>query len=366
GKLSEARLRHAPGGIAPTQALRVLAAVDKVRGFSKNISEKIYSSAEQEKRQLLLELLFLVSLILLLCAAAGHLMFKYWVQPLRRLTAVVNRYGHGELEARCSYASASELGTLSAAFNFMADTILSGKALKEKSEELLRNQALLNSLVESAADAIYIKDMQGRYLVFNRAAEAVTGRKASDVLGRDDRFVFPEAEARAIIERDKDARLGTGTYEETVTTGAGGKAVFLTTKGPVRDAAGKVVGIFGVARDITESKLMEGAIKNEEARLREVLDSSPFPVAVVRPLRGLRPAAAAHRRHAAVARVGEVDQPGAARNRCRRHQPDHRRHRHLLHVPLHCRLSFAWEPLRGRGQEPPWLLQVVVRHRSYT
>ena len=60
--------------------------------------------------------------------------------------------------------------------------------------------------------------------------------------------------------------------EETLRT-AGGRRTFLSTKGPLTDSAGKVVGLFGVARDITERKFQERELKAGEARYRAVFDA---------------------------------------------------------------------------------------------
>ena len=143
-------------------------------------------------------------------------------------------------------------------------------------EELGQSRALLQSVIDGTTDAVYVKDVQGRYLLFNSAAEMVTGTAAADVLGKDDRVLFPADEAAVVMEGDRRI-LESGaaaTYEEQVTVAGGQIATFLSTKGPVHDAAGNLLGLFGIARDITERSATERRQSRSEARLRAILEST--------------------------------------------------------------------------------------------
>lgn len=135
--------------------------------------------------------------------------------------------------------------------------------IRRQQEERQRALLLLNGLAEASTDAIYVKDPEGRYLLFNRAAGLLTGKDPAAILGRDDRSVFPPAEAEALMAADRRIMGGkeVATLEERLTTPEGLK-VFLATKGPLRDAEGRLVGLFGIARDITDR------IRGEEARRR--------------------------------------------------------------------------------------------------
>jgi len=128
-------------------------------------------------------------------------------------------------------------------------------------------------VAEHSTDAIFAKDLQGRYLLFNRAALAQTRRTDGDVLGRDDRDLFSPEEAEAV--RANDARvLASGvaqTFEEEFGSGEQ-RRVFVTTKGPLRDETGRVVGLFGVSRDATDRvrrrELLEQEVQSRTAELR--------------------------------------------------------------------------------------------------
>lgn len=123
-----------------------------------------------------------------------------------------------------------------------------------------RQQALelLGAIADATDDAIFAKDREGRYLLFNRAASLFVGRPAESVLGRDDRAIFPPEQAEMLIEAGRQAMLQeqTLTQEEVLDT-AEGKRIFLATKGPLRDTEGRIIGQFGISRDITALKRAE-------------------------------------------------------------------------------------------------------------
>jgi len=135
---------------------------------------------------------------------------------------------------------------------YMRQSRLAEKALDE-------NRNLMQAIIEGVSDPIYVKDANGRYLLFNSAAARFTGKDARDVIGRDDFFLFSPEEARTVMEADRLV-VGSGVtriYEELLTSADGKATLFLSTKGPLLASSGKVGGLFGIARDITESKRAE-------------------------------------------------------------------------------------------------------------
>jgi PAS domain S-box-containing protein len=147
---------------------------------------------------------------------------------------------------------------------------ITGRKLME--EDLAKNRILLKAIIEGSTDAIYVKDIRSRYLLFNRAAEQFTGKKFQDAFGKDDTFLFAAEEAAIIMNADSKV-MAEGkivTYEEFVTSSTGEKLVFFSTKGPVFDSTGKVSGLFGIARDITERKRAEEALRSQTERLQNL------------------------------------------------------------------------------------------------
>ncbi|MBI5792261.1 MAG: PAS domain S-box protein [Rhodocyclales bacterium] len=121
---------------------------------------------------------------------------------------------------------------------------------------------LLTAIVENSDDAIFAKDREGRYLLFNEAACRYVGKSARDVVGRDDRDIFPPDQAEILMEIGRRV-LATGrteTNEETLDTALGRRS-FMATKGPLRDADNAVFGLFGISRDITASTQADHALR---------------------------------------------------------------------------------------------------------
>jgi len=144
---------------------------------------------------------------------------------------------------------------------------------REAGEKLRGSRYLLQTLVEGTSDAVYVKDLEGQYLLFNTAASRFTGKGPEEVIGKDDTFLFSPEEAKAVMEGDR-AVMDSGetrTYEEHVTAAGGEKATFLSTKGPLFVNHGNTTGIFGIARDITDRRRAEDEKEKLQAQLQQAM-----------------------------------------------------------------------------------------------
>jgi PAS domain S-box-containing protein len=118
----------------------------------------------------------------------------------------------------------------------------------------LRNSYdILQAVIEATPDAIFVKDLDGRYVLINEAAARFLGRAPVDIVGKNDLELYPEETARRFIADDKEVLAkGTAQVFEGVATGECGPQAYLVTKGVYRDNAGEILGVFGISHDITE------------------------------------------------------------------------------------------------------------------
>ncbi len=147
------------------------------------------------------------------------------------------------------------------------------------SHELEKNLALLRGITEGTTDAVFVKDLNGRYLMMNSAGAGLLGRKVAEIIGKDDAELFLPEVGRAIMQRDREViRSGaTQTYEE-FGTAAGVTRLYSATKGPFRDPGGRVVGLLGICRDITEQRRAEEEIRQSQQKLRMHIENTPLAV----------------------------------------------------------------------------------------
>ena len=117
-------------------------------------------------------------------------------------------------------------------------------------EGMRESDALLRSIVEGANDAIFLKDVRGRYLMVNSACASILGKPKEEILGKVDSEILPPEVARRLMEFDRLAMAAgeSRRYEEEILI-AGGMRTFLTTKAPYRNSQGEVAGVMGVAHD---------------------------------------------------------------------------------------------------------------------
>lgn len=148
-----------------------------------------------------------------------------------------------------------------------------------RSRELQHSVLLLRGITEGTTDAVFVKDLQGKYLMINSAGAAFAGRSVDEILGKTDLDLFSADSAEVVMQKDRQVLMQgvTQTFEESGTAN-GVSRVYLSTKGPYRDAHGAIIGLLGVARDITERKRAEEEMRQSQQKLRIHFEHTPLAV----------------------------------------------------------------------------------------
>jgi PAS domain S-box-containing protein len=133
---------------------------------------------------------------------------------------------------------------------------ISADAMRENAA----SSRLLHSFVEALPGVVYAKDRQGRMLVANRGTAELIGKPYAAFLGRTDAENLENpAEAAAIMATDRRIMQSgiTEQLEEQVRLPDGTPAVWFSTKAPLRDESGRVIGLIGTSIDVTERSRVE-------------------------------------------------------------------------------------------------------------
>ncbi|MEW5789081.1 MAG: PAS domain S-box protein [Pseudomonadota bacterium] len=164
------------------------------------------------------------------------------------------------------------------------ERLLLAEATHQAQEERLRALKLLAAIADGSTDAIFAKDPEGRYIMANKAAQHFLGKTDAEMLGQDDSALLPPAKAAALAANDREV-LAAGlplTFQEQINT-PDGLRTFLTTRGPLHDELGQAIGLFGIARDVTERIEMESALRDSESLKHGILDAVTAQIAVLDP-----------------------------------------------------------------------------------
>jgi PAS domain S-box-containing protein len=158
---------------------------------------------------------------------------------------------------------------------------------KRVETQLADERQLLQAFLETTPDQVYFKDRESRFIRVSTAQAEKFGFKSSDeVFGKSDFDFFTDEHARPAFE-DEQRIIATGkpivAMEERETYPDGREHWVSTTKLPLRDASGAIVGTCGVSQDITSRRRAEALVRESEERWRTLLANSHELVTLVSP-----------------------------------------------------------------------------------
>ncbi|MBU0639301.1 MAG: PAS domain S-box protein [Planctomycetes bacterium] len=137
---------------------------------------------------------------------------------------------------------------------------------------LLESEERLRTVFETAEDCIFIKDRDLHYAQVNPATARLFGLTVDEVLSRSDAELFGAEAAEEIHRSDRRVLDGEALVVERTRVLGGVARTFHISKVPLRSSSGKIVGLYGIARDITRRKLAEDALQHERDRAQQYLD----------------------------------------------------------------------------------------------
>jgi sigma-B regulation protein RsbU (phosphoserine phosphatase) len=140
--------------------------------------------------------------------------------------------------------------------------------------KLAREEEMLGNLLAKLPDRIYFKDLDSRFVRINNAQATLFGlRDPSEAIGRTDHDFFTAEHAQPALEDERRIiRSGDPMLDklEKETLPDGSVGWVLTSKLPLRNKAGEIIGTFGISHDVTEMKVLEETIEAERSRLEEL------------------------------------------------------------------------------------------------
>jgi len=162
-------------------------------------------------------------------------------------------------------------------FEGMADNVALTLVRRQVEDELQKSENHFRTLVNTIPDPIWLKDADGVYLSCNATFECLFGANEAEIIGKTDYDFVDKDLADFFRNHDRAAMLAgrPSSNEEWLTFADDGhRALVYTTKTPMYDSEGELIGVLGVGRDITELKRAEEAVWESENRLRYALEGT--------------------------------------------------------------------------------------------
>lgn len=214
-------------------------------------------------------LLFFSILMTLVAGALIWWMLKRELVPLFsavKQLAMLSKEGGGGGQQRLPTGTNNEISELLAGFNNLLDV-------------LGEREAQLRALLHTIPDLVWLKDTNGIFMSCNSAFERFYGAKEAEIVGKTDYDFVDKEQADSYRENDRKAMIANTAVsnEEWFTFADGGyHGLFETINTPLTDANGKVIGVLGISRDITERKAAELKLR----MLSTAIEQSPTSVAI--------------------------------------------------------------------------------------
>jgi len=153
---------------------------------------------------------------------------------------------------------------------------------RKQAEEVLRkSEGHLRTLVQTIPDLVWLKDTKSVYISCNPMFERFFGAREADIIGKTDYDFVDQELADFFVEHDRKAMAAgqpTSNEEWIAFADDGHRALLETTKTPMYDAEGALIGVLGIGHDITERKQLEKQLQENEAKYRDLFEDAPIGI----------------------------------------------------------------------------------------
>jgi len=184
---------------------------------------------------------------------------------IQSLAQSAQKFADGNLSSRITLDTHDELALVAHNFNVMASSFQSLLSVHDANEARLNaSQAQLRGLIQAIPDLIWLKDKNGVYLSCNAMFERYMGMKEIDIVGKTDYDFMDEKTADLFTIYDKKIMQNNQPYvteEKIIFKDDGSEACVETIKTPLRDNDKNIIGVLGIARNITKRKKTEESLR---------------------------------------------------------------------------------------------------------
>ena len=224
-------------------------ALDRLVSRVQKFSSSTVGRAAESQETAVITLSVISGIGFMVAVGIGVLIVFHISRPLKRAAGVARQISSGNRDLEIEVTTGDETGELLGAMREML------RSVRETEQELRRREALYRTVVNNIPQKVFMKDRQSRYVSINDNFARDLGIEPEQAVGKEDSDFFPPELAEKYRSDDRWIMSEgiTNEYDEKYMD-EGERRIVHTTKTPVRDEDGQVVGVLGIFRDVTQQR----------------------------------------------------------------------------------------------------------------